>query len=271
MSNELELQNNDTRQGHIINSLFSEKNLNHYMKVAETLSNSTMVPKGLIGKPADILICMDMGVQLGIPFMQALQDIAVINGKPSLYGDGLLAVVQGHSDYEWIHEESTPESATCTVKRRNHEPHTTIFTVEDAKKAQLWGKQGPWSQYPRRMLQMRARGFCIRDTFADALRGVKLAEEANDYNIIEGEAVATKPRKKMADELKQMLAVKKEPKVLSNGDQHEEIANLIHERKFSPERLVKAMEHFSVESFFELTEKQANQFIKILQKEPISE
>jgi hypothetical protein len=55
------------------------------------------------------------------------------------------------------------------------------FSVTDAKKAQLWGKGGPWSQYARRMLQMRARGFALRDAFPDVLRGLITAEEAQDY------------------------------------------------------------------------------------------
>lgn len=265
MSNELELQNHDVRQGHMTNSLFSESNLGHYMKVAETLAKSTMVPKALIGKPADILICMDMGIQLGIPFMQALQDIAVINGKPSLYGDGLLAVVQGHKDYEWIEETSTHAEASCTIKRRNHEPHTVIFTAEDARKAKLWGKPGPWTDYPKRMLQMRARGFAIRDVFSDALRGVKTAEEVIDY-AIEGEIV--KPKSKASSELKSLLSRKNETKVLSSHEQHESIANLIHEKSFNPERYKKAMAHFKVSSHEEMSFEQANKFIEILNKEP---
>ena len=42
-------------------SLFSIENFSHYMSVAETLSKSTLVPKGMIGKPADILIAMEYG------------------------------------------------------------------------------------------------------------------------------------------------------------------------------------------------------------------
>jgi hypothetical protein len=72
--------------------------------------------------------------------------------------------------------------ATCTAKRRGYEtPTVARFTVADAKKAGLWGKSGPWSQYPRRMLQLRARGFALRDAFPDVLKGLVTAEEAQDY------------------------------------------------------------------------------------------
>jgi hypothetical protein len=55
------------------------------------------------------------------------------------------------------------------------------FSVADAKRAGLWGKSGPWTQYPRRMLQLRARGFALRDAFPDVLKGLVTAEEAQDY------------------------------------------------------------------------------------------
>jgi len=60
--------------------------------------------------------------------------------------------------------------------------------VEDAKRAGLWAKQGPWTAYPKRMMQMRARGFALRDAFPDVLKGMITAEEAQDYQE------ETKPR-----------------------------------------------------------------------------
>ena len=65
--------------------------------------------------------------------------------------------------------------------RRGQPPERRTFSVADAKRAKLWFKAGPWTTYPDRMPQMRARGFAIRDTFPDALRGVITAEEAQDH------------------------------------------------------------------------------------------
>ena len=260
---DLELQHYDARQEHMNNSLFSEKNFLHYMQVAETLAKSTLVPKNMQNKPSDILIAMELGNTLGIPYMQSLQDVAVINGRPTLYGDALLSVVQGHKDYEWIKEVCTDVSATCTIKRRNHEPHTTVFTKEDAQKSKLWGKQGPWLEYAKRMLQMRARGFCIRDIFADALRGVKTAEEVQDYQIIDSE-----PQKKVtaADCLKGLLERKAEPinaipLVLASDAQCEAIVSLIESTGFSDERLIAALEYYDAGDIGDLSVKQADDFI----------
>ena len=60
-------------------------------------------------------------------------------------------------------------------------PTTRTFSQEDAKRANLWGKAGPWTAYPKRMLQMRARSFALRDSFPDALKGVGISEEVRDY------------------------------------------------------------------------------------------
>ena len=109
---------------------------------------------------------------------------SVINGRPSVYGDALLALVQAHSSFEDVKEafDEKTNTAFCSVKRKNQDEYTVSFSSEDAKKAGLWGKAGPWSQYPKRMLQMRARSFALRDKFADALSGLLMAEEVQDYS-----------------------------------------------------------------------------------------
>jgi hypothetical protein len=68
----------------------------------------------------------------------------------------------------------------CRVQRQGYEPAETAFSVADAKRANLWGKAGPWSQYPARMLKHRARSFALRDQFGDALRGLRTVEEVQD-------------------------------------------------------------------------------------------
>src|SRR3546814_15538068 len=63
-------------------------------------------------------------------------------------------------------------------------PYTTLFRS---------GKQGPWSQYPQRMRQMRARAWAMRDGFADVLKGIGIAEEVRDFPVVEGGEVQAQP------------------------------------------------------------------------------
>ena len=168
------------------NKGFAPATLTEAIQFSEMLANSSMVPKAYQGKPQDILVCVQWGYEMGLPPMQALQAIAVINGKPSLWGDGLMALVQASSVCEDVQETmedegTTNPTAVCVAKRKNRSPVVVRFSVEDAKRAGLWGKQGPWQAYPKRMMQMRARGFALRDAFPDVLKGLITAEEAQDY------------------------------------------------------------------------------------------
>ena len=165
---------------------FAPQTMTEAIQFSEMLAGSSMVPKAYQGKPQDILVCVQWGYEIGLAPMQALQNIAVINGKPSVYGDAALALVQAsdvcESVEEMIENEGTANPvAVCIAKRFNRPPVISRFSVEDAKRAGLWGKQGPWQAYPKRMLQMRARGFALRDAFPDVLRGLITAEEAQDY------------------------------------------------------------------------------------------
>lgn len=165
---------------------FAPATLTEAIQFSDMLSSSSMVPKAYQGKPQDILVCVQWGYEMGLAPMQALQNIAVINGKPSVYGDAMMALVQASPVCEDVEEyfenEGTPNPvAVCIAKRKNRKPVIAKFSVEDAKRAGLWGKQGPWSAYPKRMMQMRARGFALRDAFPDVLKGLISAEEAADY------------------------------------------------------------------------------------------
>jgi hypothetical protein len=165
---------------------FAPATLTEAIQFSDMLASSSMVPKAYQGKPQDILVCVQWGYEMGLAPMQALQNIAVINGKPSVYGDAMMALVQASAVCEDVEEffenEGTPNPvAVCIAKRKNRKPVVAKFSVEDAKRAGLWGKQGPWSAYPKRMMQMRARGFALRDAFPDVLKGLISAEEAQDY------------------------------------------------------------------------------------------
>lgn len=156
------------------------KSLDEAMRFAEILSKSSIVPKDFSGNPGNILVAIQWGLELGLQPMQAMQNIAVINGRPALWGDAVIALVRSSPLCEYIYETDDGETATCRVKRRGEEEQVRTFSMADAKAANLLGKAGPWTQYPKRMRQMRARAFALRDVFPDVLRGMPVAEEVQD-------------------------------------------------------------------------------------------
>jgi hypothetical protein len=164
----------------------------------QMVAKTDFAPKDFKGKPEACMLAGQHGAELGLGPMQSLQCIAVVNGRPTVWGDAALALVQSSAVCEYVAEKAEGDGeqmiATCTAKRRGYpEPTTVRFSVADAKKAGLWGKSGPWTQYPRRMLQLRARGFALRDAFPDVLKGLVTAEEAQDYPANEPAKEAAKP------------------------------------------------------------------------------
>ena len=155
-------------------------------RFAKMVSSSDFAPKDFKGKPESCLLAIQAGSEVGLTPMQSLQSIAVINGRPTIWGDAALALVQASVVCEYVREYTEGDGdamvAVCEAKRKGYPAPTVVrFSVADARKAGLYGKQGPWQQYPTRMLALRARGFALRNAFADALRGLITAEEAQDY------------------------------------------------------------------------------------------
>lgn len=158
----------------------SPQTFDQALTFSQYLADSDLVPKDFKGKPGNCLIAMQWGSELGLKPLQALQNLAIINGRPSLWGDAVIALVRGSPLCEWVIETDDGNVATCRVKRRGEPEQARTFSMEDAHAAGLKSKQGPWSQYPKRMRQMRARAFALRDVFPDVLRGLPVAEEVMD-------------------------------------------------------------------------------------------
>jgi hypothetical protein len=168
------------------------RNLDEIKRIAQGVKASGLAPRGM-DTEAQITVAIMHGLEIGLPPMQAIQKIAVINGRPSIWGDAVPALLYANgfkiSEKELIRGNTVGEvnGYECTVTRPDGETITRKFTESDAKTAKLWGKAGPWQQYPKRMLQMRARALAARDGAADILSGMYFAEEARD---IEPEAPA---------------------------------------------------------------------------------
>ncbi len=292
----------DHMNSRLSDSLFSKDLAPHYMKLAGQLASSELVPKVFRNKPQDLFICWAWGYQVGMSPEQAMQCIAVINGKPCMWGDEMLALVMSHKDFEDIIEEpimkdDTVFGYTCSVKRKGRKEKVNKFDLNDAKRAGLLAKGGVWNQYPERMLKLRARGFSLRDAFPDALKGIKSREEVEDY--IEAEYIIHDKKGTRTEQLKQQLNVNKEvnhveavfgedsgdayqppveeseaseeqPTMDATGEEaaklHIEIKRLIEETGFDEARLKKALKFYQVEKIEDMDWEAAHHFIIKLTK-----
>lgn len=169
----------------------------------ERYASSGLCPKVFAGKPNDVFIAACMGHALGLNPIAATQNIAVINGRASLWGDAMKAVVLNSGLVEDFVEtwDEKAQAYTCTITRKGMRPHSQTYSMKDADIALLSTKD-IWKKNPRRMLQMRARSFCIRDVFPDIISGLIAAEEAMDYHVDDS---TSKPPKKEIKTLTQVL------------------------------------------------------------------
>jgi hypothetical protein len=181
--------------------LFRPSSFKEAREFAEYLSDSGMVPKAYIGKPAAIIATWQHSLELGVGLMQGLQGISNINGTPAVFGDLGWALVQNHPDFVDSIEELTETYAVCTLKRRGRSDKTRKYTLDMAKTAGLLNKDN-WKNHPMRMLQWRSRSWAMRDQFPDSLKGMVIFEEAQDYpgETIEGQPSAPATEQKKAPE-----------------------------------------------------------------------
>ncbi len=175
------------------------KDLDSRYRLAQAFHRSGMVPKSY-KDAASVFAGMELALELGLKPFTALKNIAVINGNPSLWGDlplslcrrsGLLEKIteilldKDYNEISWRNKNLNAEiyAAVCITRRKGSDTDLeTVFTMDDAKRAGLLSKDNVWKTYPRRMIQMRARGGNLKDNFGDVLLGIEIAEY--DHNFL---------------------------------------------------------------------------------------
>lgn len=174
------------------------------IKFCEQAAQTDFVPPHFKGKGFAVFLAWQMGAQVGLDFYASIQNIAVINGRPTIWGDAALAVIKNHPHFLRMTETYTGSIekgdmvAICIIwTKTDADPIKRTFSIADAIRAKLWEKAGPWQQYPQRMLMYRARGFAMRDSIPGALKGLSVREEVIDLPPEDYEDITNKPPKKL--------------------------------------------------------------------------
>lgn len=203
------------------------KTIEEAYRLAVAIAKSGLAPNSM-STPEKCLVAIMAGAEVGLAPFQAVQGFAVINGRPVLWGDAMLAVVRSKGFFveEWADGEGEERIAFCRVIRPdNKQEIVREFTVEQAKRAGLWQKRGnqgqdtPWVTYPERMLQMRARAFALRDAAADALKGFAMREEVVDIEVVE----ETPPRSGLRERLEANQTPREEGFNIENPETQEDL------------------------------------------------
>ncbi len=176
------------------NLFMNESAFNVMVKRSEFLARSQIIPKSLQGKPADIMVIFMMAMELDIPPMQALNGINVIQGKPTISPQLMLALIKKRLPNAYIKIVEAEGEVECTMARdKSHldDVFVSKWNFEKAKKMGLVSKDNYQKQL-NTMLRWRAVGEAARIVFPDIISGTYLPDEFQDGSLnitSEGELV----------------------------------------------------------------------------------
>lgn len=183
---------------------------------------SNMVIKAKLAPPTIVTteqacVVIQCGLELGLSPMAALQNMYVVNQKPTLYGEvgiGLCWASGKMEEFQQWYTGTYPTddfTAHCKTKRKGVDAwKEREFSIADAKRAGLWeqktstGKPSNWMLYPKDQLMWKATWRCLRSSYADVLKGVQGHE---DVDVIEAqyEVIPPTDRRNRSDEIAERL------------------------------------------------------------------
>ena len=196
------------------------------LDMAKTLVESGFLPKA-INTPQKCVAVIMKGRELGIPTMQALAHIHIVDGKPTLSAELMLSLILEHpeADIEFVQNDAK----ACVIRvgdRLRIKGGAVSFTISDAADAQLLGRDN-WKKYPRAMLRSRAISEMARTYFADVISGVSYTPEelAGDRAVMdsEGQLIELRPVDKPVSKKRAAPITQVPAKVLEFKDPGEKV------------------------------------------------
>jgi hypothetical protein len=158
------------------------KSITELTTLAELLAKSDLLPKALRGKVPDVAMTILAGQEMGLTPMAALRNFHVIEGKPVMSADGMVALALGSGKAVYFRsvEESAEIAIWETFRVGAEKPQRCTWTKQMAKDAGLSTKDN-WRLYPRAMLAARAKAELARNVYPDVLAGCAATEEVGDW------------------------------------------------------------------------------------------
>ncbi len=155
------------------------RSLSEVQTMAEVLAKSTLIPDALRNKVPDVVVQILAGQELGLAPMASIRGVHIVQGKPVLSADTMVALALGSGLCEYF---------SCV------EETSTQVTYEDTKTAGLNTKEN-WRMHKRQMRRARAKAILARDVYPDVLAGCFDPDEMqvpiDRSNVIEADFVET--------------------------------------------------------------------------------
>lgn len=153
------------------------RSIGEVQSLAEILVKSTLLPEALRGKIPDVIFQILTGQELGLPPMSSIRGVHIVQGKPILSADVMVALVRASGSCEYFQVETETETSVTYVAKRKGDPKEQRYTWsdEDTKLAGLNTKDN-WRLYKKQMRRARCRAILARDIWPDILAGIYEAD-----------------------------------------------------------------------------------------------
>lgn len=184
MPNEIAVVNHD------MNTVFIDKEkFETQSRAALALSKSTIVPNMYQGKPENCFIALNMANRMGLEPLVVMQNLYVVNGKPSWAGQACTMLIKNCGEFCKVRHIYTGEKGTdswgCYVQAQRIADNEIVtgaeVTIAIAKTEGWYDKSGSkWKTMPELMLAYRASAWFARVYCPEALMGMHMADEYLD-------------------------------------------------------------------------------------------
>ena len=164
------------------------------MEMANMLAKSTIVPVEYRNRPENVFLSLDMANRLGMSPMSIMNNMYVVNGKPSFSGSFVSALIKStplFSDVElvWVGEQGKPSYGAyvrAIETRTGRELKGATVTLEMAK-MEGWDRNVKWKSMSELMISYRAFSFFGRVHASELLNGVYSTEEMEDLRVLKSQ------------------------------------------------------------------------------------
>jgi hypothetical protein len=178
-------------------------------QMSQSLAASTIVPSTFQNNPANCLIAIEQANRLNMSPFMVMQNLYIIQGKPSWSSKFLIAMINGSRkfDHELQYDEKTdangrPYSCLAWTTKNGRRIEGMKVTMDMAKEEGWLAKNGSkWKTLPALMLRYRAASFFASLNCPELTLGIYTKEEYEDNDFKDYPATAN-PEVKRNDDVK---------------------------------------------------------------------
>ncbi len=184
----------DTNGAHAVRLTPEMERMDAIARQAKALASSTIIPDSYRGSPSNCLVAIDMAMRTGVPALTVMQNLHIIQGKPSWSASFLIGAVNACGRFSPLRFEVEGETASAGWKCRavatsldDGEVLEGPWVTWEMAMAEGWvNKSGSkWKTMPDLMIRYRAAAFWSRLFAPEIALGLMTSEEVHDIGPTE--------------------------------------------------------------------------------------